>query len=205
MFLDMHRARLGELLNAAFLWELLNWKRSCVGGVNRTNPSSTQWLVRCQSLSKAKEIISGIYSRHLCFLFCFLAASISNVFFKMVFFSIVCFEQIGESFLRNNIAFMIHSDLVCVLYRSRLAALTCACGCPSASQLLVSQFKTVGRFFFSFFFTKSLQRVNCATVPDGNLQEPRSRRGRALVGAIERRLRGSVSADVLGDDQSFPE
>ena len=28
MFLDMHRARLGELLNAAFLWELLNWKRS---------------------------------------------------------------------------------------------------------------------------------------------------------------------------------
>lgn len=28
-------------------------------------------------------------------------------------FSIVCFEQIGESFLRNNIAFIIHSVLVC--------------------------------------------------------------------------------------------
>ena len=123
-----------------------------MGGVNGTNPSSTQWLVRCQSLSKAKEIISGICSRHLCFLFCvFLAASISNVFFKMVFFfSIVCFEQIGESFLRNNIAFMIQSDLVRVLYRSQLAASTCACGCPSASQLLVSQFKTVGRFFVVF-------------------------------------------------------
>lgn len=185
-----------------------------MGGVNGTNPSSTQWLVRCQSLSKAKEIISGICSRHLCFLFCvFLAASISNVFFKMVFFfSIVCFEQIGESFLRNNIAFMIQSDLVCVLYRSQLAASTCACGCPSASQLLVSQFKTVGRFFVVFFislgvfFTKSLQRVNCATVPDGNLQEPRSRKeGEHSWEPIERRMRGSVSADVLGDDQSFPE
>lgn len=80
-----------------------------MGGVNRTKPSLTQWLVRCQSLSKAKEIISGIHSRHLCFL----AASISDVFHKIVF-SIVCLEQIGESFLRNNIAFIIHRDLVYV-------------------------------------------------------------------------------------------
>lgn len=73
MFLDMHRAWLEELLNVAFWNQVLravNLEEFSMCGVNGTKPSPTQWLVWCQSLSKAKEIISGIYSRHFCFFGC---------------------------------------------------------------------------------------------------------------------------------------
>ena len=113
-------------------------------------PSSTQWLVRCPSLSKAKEIMSSTVDTFLLFLF-------GCIHFQRVLqnclFNCFCRTNI---FLETNRAFTYMVTLLSCAVSERLRP--CALWLSTLSQPLVPGARA--------FFTKSLQRVNCATVSD---------------------------------------
>lgn len=155
--------------------------------MNGTKPSSTQWLAAVPITLEGKRD----HFRH---------RQETRVFFwlhpfPMCSSKMVCLNKYLSLLLETlePLSYM-EIGFVFVCYRSQRAASTCACGLVHTSAAFGESGSVSRRFF-----TKSLQRVNCATVPDDISRESK------VKNPLRSRLASFFLADILGDEQSFPE